>query len=397
MMYDYCIIGGGIVGFATAMKLIEMDRGSRVLLLEKELEPGLHQTGHNSGVIHAGIYYAPGSLKARLCREGLDATKAFCRAQAIPFEECGKLIVATNDGEIERINALHERAVSNGLILEYIEGSELTRREPNISGIAALFSPETAIVDFRLVCQKMAKQVSERGAAIRYGWQVGRIEEAESHVEVSSKDETFRAKQLIVCGGLQADRLAHMAGLDVDFHIVPFRGEYYQLPGSKSNIVKHLIYPAPDPALPFLGIHLTRMIDGSVTVGPNAVIGFSREGYPKLSFSLRDSLDFVGFSGFWKLMYDYRKHAVHELIVSFSKKAYVRECQKYCPSLNIDDLRPYRAGIRAQVVSSNGEAIHDFLFKQTDRMLHVCNAPSPAATSAIPIGTMIAERCLGTS
>lgn len=395
--YEYCIVGGGIVGFATAMKLIESDPGTRVLLLEKELKPGQHQTSHNSGVIHAGIYYAPGTLKAKLCREGLDATKMFCRNHGIPFEECGKLIVATNELELTRINTLHERATSNGLNLEKIDGAELSRREPNITGVAALFSPETAIVDFGLVCKKIAEHVSKQGVDIRYEMQVTRMEETENHVEISCGDENFTARKLIVCGGLQADRLARMAGLAIDFHIVPFRGEYYQLPREKSGIVKHLIYPAPDPSLPFLGIHLTRMIDGSVTVGPNAVIGFAREGYPKLSFSLRDTLDFVGFPGFWKLMYEYRKHAAHELVVSFSKVAYVGECQKYCPSLSIDDLRPYRAGIRAQVVNSQGEAVHDFLFKQTDRMLHVCNAPSPAATSAIPIGSMIAARCLGTA
>lgn len=397
MVYEYCIVGGGIVGFATAMKLIESDPGARVLLLEKDSGPGQHQTSHNSGVIHAGIYYAPGSLKAKLCREGLTATKAFCLDNGIPFDECGKLIVATNDVELERINALHERATANGLNLEKIDGVDLARREPNITGVAALFSPDTAIVDFGLVCRRIADHVSRQGAVIRYGMQVTRIEEAENHVKVSCGIEDFRARKLIVCGGLQADRLARMAGLKIDFHIVPFRGEYYQLPREKSNIVKHLIYPAPDPSLPFLGIHLTRMIDGSVTVGPNAVIGFAREGYPKLSFSLRDTLDFMGFPGFWNLMYAYRKHVAHELVVSFSKMAYVRECQKYCPSLGIDDLRPYRAGIRAQVVSSKGEAIHDFLFKQTDRMLHVCNAPSPAATSAIPIGGMIADQCHGTS
>jgi len=397
MAYEYCIVGGGIVGFATAMKLIESDPGAQVLLLEKESEPGQHQTSHNSGVIHAGIYYAPGSLKARLCREGLTATKSFCLDHGIPFEECGKLIVATNDVELARIDALYERAAANGLNLEKIDRGDLARREPSITGIAALFSPDTAIVDFGLVCRRIAEHVARQGVVTRYGMQVTRIEETENHVEISCGEESFTARKLIVCGGLQADRLARMAGLAIDFHIVPFRGEYYQLPQEKSNIVKQLIYPAPDPSLPFLGIHLTRMIDGSVTVGPNAIIGFAREGYPKLSFSLRDTLDFVGFPGFWKLMYEYRKHAAHELAVSFSKMAYVRECQKYCPSLCIDDLRPYRAGIRAQVVNSNGEAIHDFLFKQTDRMLHVCNAPSPAATSAIPIGGMIAARCLGTA
>lgn len=395
--YEYCIVGGGIVGLSTAMKLIESDPGARVLLLEKESKPGLHQTSHNSGVIHAGIYYAPGTLKAKLCREGLDATKIFCREHGIPFEECGKLIVATNDLELSRINALHDRAIKNGLNLEKIDGIELSRREPNITGIAALFSPETAIVDFGLICQKISDHISRKGADIRYGMKVTQIVESEQHVKISCGDESFTANKLIVCGGLQADRLARMAGLAIDFHIVPFRGEYYQLPKEKSSIAKHLIYPAPDPSLPFLGIHLTRMIDGSITVGPNAVIGFAREGYPKFSFSLRDTLDFSGFLGFWKLMYGYRKHAAHELLVTFSKKAYVRECQKYCPSLSKADLRPYRAGIRAQVVNAKGEAIHDFLFKQTDRMLHVCNAPSPAATSALPIGSMIAAQCLGTA
>jgi L-2-hydroxyglutarate oxidase len=394
MIFDYCIIGGGLVGFASAMELIRIDNGARVLILEKEAEPGQHQTSHNSGVIHAGIYYEPGSLKAKLCREGLDATKAFCRNHAIPFEVCGKLIVATNKLELERLNALHDRAISNGLNLERIDRAELVRREPNITGVAALFSPDTAIVDFGLVCRRIAEDVSMHGAVIRYGMRVTQINDSENHVEIACGDYTFNAKKLIVCGGLQADRLARMAGLDIDFHVVPFRGEYYQLPKEKSNLVKHLIYPAPDPSLPILGIHLTRMIDGGVTVGSNAVIGFAREGYSKLSFSARDTWDFLKFSGFWSLMFKHRSHAIHELAVSFSKSSYVRECQKYCPSLCIEDLRPYRAGIRAQVVSAKGEAVHDFLFKQTERMLHVYNAPSPAATSAIPIRKLIARRCL---
>lgn len=394
IMYDYCIVGGGIVGFATALKLQEIDAGARILLLEKETAPGLHQTSHNSGVIHAGIYYAPGSLKAQLCRAGLDATKAFCRDHSVPFDECGKLIVATNSIEEQRADVLYERAVTNDLHLERIGEAELTRREPNVTGISALFSPETAIVDYGLVCRRMAESVERQGGLVRYGFKVDRIEEAEEYVSIGGGAESHRAKQLIVCGGLQADRLARLAGLDVDFHIVPFRGEYFQLPPEKNAIVKHLIYPAPDPSLPFLGIHLTRMIDGSVTVGPNAVIGFSREGYPKLSISLRDTLDFSLFPGFWKLVYKYRHHAAHELAGSLSKRRYVNECRKYCPQLTTNDLLPYRAGIRAQVVTASGEAVHDFLFKQTDRMLHVCNAPSPAATSALPIGEMIAEKCL---
>lgn len=394
MNYDYCIIGGGIIGFATALQLQEMQPGIKILILEKEERPGEHQTSHNSGVIHAGIYYAPGSLKAQLCREGLVATKNFCRANGIPYIDCGKLIVATNELEAQRIDALYERATKNGLKLERLSNAELIRREPNISGVAALFSSETAIVNYGTVCQKMAEIVSAHGADIRYSILVSHIHESEQFVEVSGNREKFSARQLIACGGLQSDRLARMAGIVVNFRIVPFRGEYFQLPATKSDIVRHLIYPAPDPALPFLGIHLTRMVDGSVTVGPNAVIGFAREGYPKFSLSVRDTVDFVSFSGFWKLFYQNRKHASHELRSSLSRKAYLEECKKYCPSLTLGDLRPYRAGIRAQVVTLNGEAVHDFLFKETDRMLHVCNAPSPAATSAIPIGKMIAERCM---
>ncbi|MDT4288952.1 L-2-hydroxyglutarate oxidase [Methylomonas sp. MO1] len=390
---DFCIIGGGIVGFATALTLQERHPDARILLLEKEEMPGRHQTGHNSGVIHAGIYYEPGSLKARLCREGLVATKDFCRAHGIPYDECGKLIVATDGVEHERINTLYDRAFANGLQLERLDGAELARSEPNIRGVAALYSRETAIVDYGLVCRKMAEQVVQGGAVVRFGLQVDRIEESAHYVEVGGGGELFRAGQLIVCGGLQADRLARLAGLDVDFRIVPFRGEYFQLPQSKNAVVNHLIYPAPDPALPFLGIHLTRMIDGSVTVGPNAVIGFAREGYPKLSFSRRDCADFLGFSGFWKLIYRYRHHALQELVTSLSKRVYLRKCRKYCPSLSVEDLLPFRAGIRAQVVTDEGLAVHDFLFKQTERMLHVCNAPSPAATSALPIGRIIAERC----
>lgn len=394
MVYDFCVIGGGIVGFSTAMKLGELQPGARILLLEKEAGPGMHQTGHNSGVIHAGIYYEPGSLKARLCREGLDSTRAFCRNHGIAYDQCGKLIVATDEVELRRIEALYERAIANGLSLERMDGRELARREPNITGVAALFSPETAIVDYVAVCRKMAMLVQQAGTDIRYGCMVDRIEERGDRVDIGAGEEVFQASRLIVCGGLQADRLARMAGLEIDFHIVPFRGEYFQLPRAKSGIVKHLIYPAPDPSLPFLGIHLTRMIDGSVTVGPNAVIGFSREGYPKFSFSLRDTLDFAGFPGFWKLIGKYRSHAVKELHSSLSRSAYLRECRKYCPSLAIDDLQPYRAGIRAQVVNARGEVVHDFLFRQTARMLHVCNAPSPAATSALPIGAMIAAKCL---
>jgi L-2-hydroxyglutarate oxidase len=395
MRYEFCIIGGGIVGLATAMKLLEMRPGATLVVLEKEARVAVHQTGHNSGVIHAGIYYEPGSLKAVLCRAGAEATKAFCTQHGIPFEACGKLIVATNAEELARIDALFARATANGLAIERVDGAELRRLEPNISGLGALLSRETGIVDYVRVSEIMANVVRAAGGAIRFGVEVDRISEQPGHVEIGAGDDSWQADRLVVCGGLQADRLARMAGLATDFRIVPFRGEYFRLPPDKNTIIRHLIYPAPDPSMPFLGIHLTRMIDGSVTVGPNAVIGFAREGYPKLSVNLRDTLDFVRFGGFWKLVAASRRHALHELKNSLSKSGYLEECRKYCPSLTVDDLLPYRAGVRAQVVTSEGKAVHDFLFKETDRMLHVCNAPSPAATSAIPIGAMIAETCVG--
>jgi L-2-hydroxyglutarate oxidase len=393
-LYDFCVIGGGIVGLATAMKLLEKRPGASLLLLEKEGSVAAHQTGHNSGVIHAGIYYTPGSLKATLCRAGLKATVDFCTAHQLPFEACGKLIVATDAREVKRIDALYERATANGLSLERIDAGELRRREPNVTGVAALYSPETGMVDYIRVSEKMAELIAKQGGTVRFGTKVDHIREHPNRVEIAAGGESWTAKRLIVCAGLQADRMARLAGIDVDFQIVPVRGEYFRLPADKNGIVRHHIYPAPDPELPFLGIHLTRMIDGSVTVGPNAVVGFAREGYRRLSIDVRDTLTYAGFPGFWKLIARNRRHAIHELRGSLFKGAYLAECRKYCPGLEAGDLRPYRAGIRAQVVTRSGEIVHEFLFRETQRMLHVCNAPSPAATSALPIGEMIAEKSL---
>jgi (S)-2-hydroxyglutarate dehydrogenase len=392
MIFDFCVVGGGIIGLATALQITRQRAGSSVLILEKESAVASHQTGHNSGVIHAGIYYAPGSLKARLCFEGMRATKDFCTEHSIPFETCGKLIVATNSLELQRIDALFERATANGLTLSRLAAGALHELEPNISGVGALLSPETAIVSYTQICRKMAELVVAAGGTIRLGTTVKAIRERPADVLIETQQDVFAARRLICCGGLQSDRLARMAGAKVDFRIVPFRGEYFVLPRHKSGIVKHLIYPAPDPELPFLGIHLTRTIDGSVTVGPNAVLGLSREGYARLSIDLRDAADLAIFSGFWKLLWENRRHAAVELRNSLWRRAYLEECRKYCPSLSVDDLRPHPAGIRAQAVTSSGTAIHDFLFAETARTLHVCNAPSPAATSAIPIAQMIVAK-----
>ncbi|PZW73003.1 L-2-hydroxyglutarate oxidase [Pseudomonas sp. 2848] len=394
MTYDYCIIGGGIVGLATAMALLTRRPGASLLILEKEASLGRHQTGHNSGVIHAGIYYAPGSLKADLCKRGAQATKDFCAEHGIAFEVCGKLLVASNDLEVQRMQALYERSQQNGLKVERLDAGTLREREPNIVGKGALFLDATGIVDYQQVCDAMAKVIRQAGGEVHLSTAVRAIQEHADHVAVSTDGNTWRARQLVACAGLQSDRLARLAGVKIEHQIIPFRGEYYRLPASKNQIVNHLIYPIPDPELPFLGVHLTRMIDGSVTVGPNAVLGFGRENYRKFSVNWRDVAEYARFPGFWKTIWNNLGSGTTEMKNSLFKRGYLEQCRKYCPSLEVEDLLPYEAGIRAQAVMRDGTLVHDFLFAETPRMVHVCNAPSPAATSAIPIGQMIAEKIL---
>ncbi|KJK19365.1 L-2-hydroxyglutarate oxidase [Pseudomonas sp. 2(2015)] len=392
MIYDYCIIGGGIVGLATAMALLERQPGASLLILEKESSLAKHQTGHNSGVIHAGIYYAPGSLKADLCKRGAQATKAFCSEHQIKFEVCGKLLVASTPLEVERMHALYERSQQNGLKVEQLDAKELQRREPNIVGLGGLFLDATGIVDYQQVCEAMARVIQRFGGEVQLQTTVRAIVETADKVTISSDDKVWSARQLVACAGLQSDRLATMAGVKIDHQIIPFRGEYFRLPAAKNDIVNHLIYPIPDPELPFLGVHLTRMIDGSVTVGPNAVLGLGRENYRKFSVNWRDVAEYARFPGFWKTIWNNLGSGTAEMKNSLFKGGYLEQCRKYCPSLNVEDLLPYEAGIRAQAVMRDGTLVHDFLFAETPRMVHVCNAPSPAATSAIPIGQMIAER-----
>jgi L-2-hydroxyglutarate oxidase len=394
MVYDYCVIGGGIVGLASALKLLEREPDARLILLEKESGLARHQTGHNSGVIHAGIYYAPGSLKADFCRRGAQATKDFCDQHGIKYETCGKLLVATNALELERMHALASRAQLNGIKVDVLDAAALKEREPNVAGVGALFVAETGIVDYRLVCEVMASDLRQKGATLQLGVAVTAIKESDAIVDIAAGEQHWQARQLIVCAGLQSDRMARIAGIPAKHQIIPFRGEYYRLAPSKNNIVRHLIYPIPEPDLPFLGVHLTRMIDGSVTVGPNAVLGFAREGYPKFSFNQRDVAQYLAFPGFWRTMRRNFRHGVAEMKNSIFKAGYLAQCRKYAPSLELDDLLPCEAGIRAQAVLEDGTLVHDFLFLETARMLHVCNAPSPAATSALPIGEMIAGQVI---
>lgn len=388
-MYDFVIIGGGIIGMSTAMQLISTYPDARIAVLEKEPELAQHQTGHNSGVIHAGVYYTPGSLKARFCLEGNRATKAFCDQHGIRYDNCGKMLVATTPLEMERMRALWERTAANGLQREWLNAQQLQEREPNIVGLGGIFVPSSSIVSYRQVTMAMARVFQQAGGEIFYQAEVQALHEHSQGVLVSTPQTEFSARYLVACSGLMADRLVKLLGIEPGFMICPFRGEYFRLASQHNNIVNHLIYPIPDPAVPFLGVHLTRMIDGSVTVGPNAVLAWKREGYNKMDISWRDTLEMASYSGIRKLMYQNLSLGMGEMKNSLFKRGYLKLVQKYCPSLTEQDLRPYPAGVRAQAVSPDGKLIDDFLFVTTARTIHVCNAPSPAATSAIPIGQHI--------
>lgn len=394
MLSDYCVVGGGIVGMATAMSLLRQRPGASVVVLEKEVGAARHQSGHNSGVIHSGIYYKPGSLKARLCLRGAQMTKQFCAEHGIPVIECGKIIVATNGLEHERLQHLAKRAVANRVVTERLSRGELRSFEPNIDGMSALLVPSTGVVDYGRVTDAMASVVRASGGEIVYGADVTSILESARSVDVRSGERTWSARYLVACAGLQADRVARTSGLRPAFHTVPFRGEYYRLAEGRGPFVRRLVYPVPDPALPFLGVHLTLTTSGGITIGPNAVLALSREGYSRGSVRTADVLDYLGFPGFWRFARGYAVVGALELRNSVWKRGFLRECRKYAPSLRADDLLRHRAGIRAQAVLRNGALVHDFLFEETRRMLHVCNAPSPAATSAMAIGETIVSHLL---
>lgn len=392
-MYDYLIIGGGILGLSTAWQLKQRKPDAAILLLEKEERLATHQTGRNSGVVHAGVYYTPGSRKATFCKAGVEATMAFCAEHNIRVQQCGKLIVATDAAEHERLLALFERARENGIEVELLDEAGLHALEPNVAGVAAILVKSTGIVDYPGICNAMAVDFAAAGGTLRLHSEVTAIDESDKSVTVHLRNGcSFDARFVIACGGLQADRLARMQGIEIAFRIVPYRGEYYCLPVEKNNIVRHLIYPVPNPELPFLGVHLTRMIDGSITVGPSALQGWKREGYGRLNFSLVDTLSMLTFGGFWKALRKNWRAGARELRMAIHRASYLRQVQKYCPQLKLADLGEWPVGVRAMAVDSNGEMIEDFLFESTSRSLHVCSAPSPAATSAIPIGAHICDQ-----
>ena len=349
-------------------------------------------------MIHAGVYYAPGSLKADFCRRGVERTIAFCSQHDIPVENCGKLLVATNEQEVERMNALYQRCYDNDIDVDLLDQAQLKLAEPNITGLGAIYVKTTSIVDYKKVTEVMAQEFVEAGGKLSLGTEVIMADELEDEVQLTCKVDgqtlQLNSRFLITCSGLMADRMTSMLGIETDFQIVPYRGEYYQLDAKHNQVVNHLIYPIPDPELPFLGVHLTRMIDGSVTVGPNAVQGWKREGYGKLNFSFKDTWQMLRFAGFWKVTANNLKTGLVELKNSWWKPGYLKLVNKYCPSITVSDFKPYPAGIRAQAVLKDGTLVHDFLFAESPRSLHVCNAPSPAATSAMPIGEYICGKVI---
>jgi len=396
MKYDVIVVGAGIVGLSTCLKLFERNPALSILLLEKEKDIALHQSSHNSGVIHSGIYYKPGSLKARNCRRGYGLLLDFCDRHAVEYEICGKVIVAVEDKELPYLDVLYERGRQNGLTgLRRLSAEEIKEHEPHAQGVAGIFVPQTGIIDFAAVSNAIKEHILGRGAQILCNEEARVISAKTSEITVETNNRTFRAKYLVTCGGLQSDRIAHTAHPDLDVRIIPFRGEYYKLKQSSKHLVRSLIYPVPDPAFPFLGVHFTRMINGGVEAGPNAVLAFKREGYRKTGLSLKDSLETFLWPGFHKIAAKYWRTGIGEMYRSMSKRAFVKALQRLVPEISAEDLEPGGAGVRAQACARDGALLDDFYFVEGEQALHVCNAPSPAATSALAIGEYVAAKVLG--
>ena len=388
---DIAIVGGGIVGLATALALTERYPQARVVILDKEAKIATHQTGHNSGVIHSGIYYKPGSLKARLCTEGARLMKAFCSEHGIHWELCGKLIVATDESELGRLKNIHERGQANGLGgLRVLEGDEVKAYEPNCRAVRALLVPETGIVDYVQVADKMAELLKRRSVEIMTGAGVTAIRRAGQGLSLDTARGPVESRFLVNCAGLYSDHVARLMGIRPEVRIIPFRGEYYMLRPDRRSLVKNLIYPVPDPEFPFLGVHFTRTVHGDVEAGPNAVLAFAREGYTLGTVKPGETLGLLGYAGFWHMARRYWKMGSYELYRSASKAAFVRSLQKLVPAIQIGDIQRGGAGVRAQAVSANGSLVDDFRISVAEGAVHVVNAPSPAATASLAIGRHIA-------
>ena len=389
--FDVAVVGGGIVGLASAKALVERTPSLRVVVLEKESSIGRHQTGRNSGVIHSGIYYKPGSDKAQMCRSGNAAMIRFCEEHEIALDVCGKMIVASDREELGQLDKLRERAAASQIPVSVMRAEEIAEREPHVVGVGALWVPSTGITDFTAVLHALAAITSAHDGRIMLETEVrGFARDRGEHVIATTRGDV-RARHLVNCGGLQSDRIARQAGADLDARIVPFRGEYFELTPERRSLVRGLVYPVPNPDFPFLGVHFTRMIDGSVHAGPNAVLALAREGYHKTDVSVRDVADVASFPGFWRLARRHARAGTAEVARSLSKRLFVRSLRRLIPDVELDDLVPTHAGVRAQLLERSGALVDDFKFIHGDHALHVCNAPSPAATSSLMIGQRVAN------
>lgn len=390
--FDIAIIGAGIVGLATALEFIRSHPTASLLVLEKEDRVAAHQSGHNSGVIHSGIYYKPGTNKARMCVQGAREMVQFCREHDLPHEVCGKVIVATGDEEVPGLQELYRRGVANGVPgVRLLNAQELREIEPHVAGVQGIHIPDAAITDYALVCKRMAEIVRDH-AALRLNARVTGLKHRDGKTVIETSAGEFTAGYVVNCAGLQSDLISRMAGARTNLRIVPFRGEYYEIAADKQDFVRGLIYPVPNPKYPFLGVHFTRKIQGGVTAGPNAVLAFKREGYARTSFSLADSLDLASFAGFWKMAAKVWREAAGEYYRSWSKRAFIKDMQRLMPELSMQDIQPGGSGVRAQALESTGQLADDFRFVDTEGMLHVCNVPSPAATASLVIGREIVRR-----
>ncbi len=389
-MYNAVIIGGGIVGLASALKLKEQNPKLRVAVVEKEADLAMHQTGHNSGVIHSGLYYKPGSLKAKNCVDGYNQLIAFCKEEEIHFELCGKIVVATNKNQLEALNTLYDRGIANGLTgMRRLIGDEIKEYEPYVNGVQALHVPQTGIIDYKAVARKYAEKFKHFGGSIFTSNKVIDVREKNGFVEVVTNAQTLTTRLVINCSGLYSDKMAKLTGMDVNYKIIPFRGEYFKLKSEKEYLVRDLIYPVPDPNFPFLGVHFTRMVGGGIEAGPNAVLAYRREGYKKSSVHLGEFAETLGWKGFRKVAAKYWRTGLDEFYRSYSKKAFTKALQELLPDIQESDLVPGGAGVRAQACDREGGLIDDFLILESDKVINVGNAPSPAATSSLAIGTHI--------
>jgi len=389
---DLVIAGGGIVGLATAYRFLERYPDRRVVVLEKEHDVAEHQTGHNSGVLHSGIYYKPGSLKAQNCRAGKLAMETFCKEYGIAFERCGKVIVAVDENEFPALERIFERGQASGVQCEMIGAERLGELEPHAAGLRAIHVPEAGIVDYREVCRKLAELISQRGAEIRFGHQVCAIRQSDRDVVVETTGGEVAGDLLVNCTGLHCDRVTRMGGVRPEAKIVPFRGEYYELTSEATHLCRNLIYPTPDPKFPFLGVHFTRMIHGGVECGPNAVLAFAREGYRKRDINLRDLCESLTYMGFLRMASRHWRTGMGEMWRSFSKQAFVKALSRLLPAIRAEHLVAAPAGVRAQALSPDGTLVDDFLVQPNARIVNVGNAPSPAATASLNVGSLVVDR-----